>query len=469
MQNSEKIKSLLQTQKLFKHNLDVIIVCVSLLAVGAFLNGIDALTHAFLCVGTCVACEFIGSKFILKKFSFEDLSAVSTGLIIALMLPVNAAFYIGIIASMVAILVAKIPFGSAQSTPFVPACVGFCAISVLYPQYVFSYVEKASISSFFTNSSEIVSSGKTLLDSLMMGNSISLNLFTVLDLLSGSFAGAIGTTSLLALLGGFIYLVIQNYKRLYPALSYIGMCAIFAILFPRVDSGIVASLVMELCAGSLVFVALILISDPVTSPQKPKQAALYGAFAGAVYMLLRYYGKVEDPACFSVLIANAVWLVFSNKEAEIKQESMAEIKKEAIEEFQLNSKDKSKEISLNLNFNKNKKPKVKKEKVKKEKINKVKPEPQIEQNDIQPEHIEPLEIEKRDATSYIDSIIQAAKLDKQAASRLKSYAKKVGEYDHLPKQKLDQELEEFDEQAGVIELEDDVNFKAFDEKDGMNL
>lgn len=287
MQKSKQLTELSVTEQLFRYNLDITIVCISLLALGAFLNGINALVHAFLCVITCIICEFLSAKFIIKKYSWGDLSCITTGLIIALMLPVNAPLYIGVIACIIAIFVAKLPFGGALHAPFVPACVGFCAISIFFPQYIFSYFEKSITTTWFAGVDESLGSGVALLDSLRLGDAITLNSFTVFDLLSGTFAGAIGTTSLLALFGAFLYLFIQNRKRLYPAVGFIVMCTIFAILFPRVDS-ILISIVMELCAGSLLFTALILISDPITSPKHAKHAMLYGAFTGAVYMLLRY-------------------------------------------------------------------------------------------------------------------------------------------------------------------------------------
>ena len=272
---------------------------------GVYHGGVHALGQIILCSLTAVVCELIGFKAVLKKNTAGDLSALTTGMIIALLLPVSAPPYVGISACAFAVLAAKLPFGDVRNTPFLPSAAGFCFAAMLFTDAVFTYPAVGSDFAFF--GSEGFVKGETLFDMLSKGNSLSLNVFGRASLLSGSYPGAIGTTSMLVLAGGFGYMAVRHPKRLFASAGYLLSAAAFAFLFPRVNSGRLSSVIMELCAGGLIFAALLLITDPVTSPRKPAGAFCYGLTGGAVCMLLRYFSEFPDAACFSILITNALW------------------------------------------------------------------------------------------------------------------------------------------------------------------
>lgn len=290
---------------IFRYNADIFTVCLALSAVGVYHGGIYALWQILICSLTAVLTEAVSFKAVLKKNTAGDLSALTTGMIIALMLPVSAPFYVGISASAFAILVAKLPFGDVRNTPFLPSAAGFCFAAMMFTDAVFTYPATGSEFAFF--GSESFLKGETLFDMLSKGNSLSLNVFGRVSLLSGDYPGAIGTTSMLVLLGGFGYMALRHPKRLFASAGYILSAAAFAFLFPRVNSGRISSVIIELCAGGLIFTSLLLITDPVCSPRKPDRAFFYGLMGGTVCMLLRYFSKTPDAACFSVLITNALW------------------------------------------------------------------------------------------------------------------------------------------------------------------
>ncbi|MBR6567192.1 MAG: RnfABCDGE type electron transport complex subunit D [Clostridia bacterium] len=290
---------------IFRYNADIFTVCLALSAAGIYHWGIYALWQLLICSLTAVISEAVAFRAVLKKNTAGDLSALTTGMIIALLLPVSAPFYVGISASAFAILVAKLPFGDVRNTPFLPSAAGFCFAAMMFTDAVFTYPAAGSEFAFF--GSEAFVKGATLFDMLSKGNSLSLNVFGRVSLLSGDYPGAIGTTSMLLLLGGFGYMAVRHPKRLFASAGYILAAAVFAFLFPRVNSGRLSSVISELCAGGLIFTALLLITDPVCSPRKPDRAFFYGLMGGTVCMLLRYFSKTPDAACFSILITNALW------------------------------------------------------------------------------------------------------------------------------------------------------------------
>ena len=313
---SETKTNLLKTDDpLFKYSVDMLLIGVSLLIMGAVQNGIIAVYQAVVCVTVSVICEYIGFKLVTKQNHIGDLSAVSTGLIISLLLPSCAPLWLGACASAFAILVAKLPFGGARNAPFVPAAAGISFANICFSELMSTYAASSSGLSAVFSTEEGFESGASLLSMLKIGADVDFNIFNITSILSGSYPGAIGTTCILALLGVMIYIFIQRPSRLISSIGCILAAAIFAAAFPRVSSGIINSVVLELCAGSLLFNALLIVNDPVTSPKKPLASFIYGAITGIICMLLRRYAKIEDTGCFSVMIINAVWPVISRKTA----------------------------------------------------------------------------------------------------------------------------------------------------------
>lgn len=295
----------------FRYNADILAICLMLSVMGIHLNGIYALWQILICTAAAFFSELILFRLVIKKTTVYDLSAITTGMIIALLLPVSAPFYVGISAGIFAIAVAKLPFGDIKNCPFVPAAAGFCFSATMFPDAVFSYPDRSYAFSFFAR--EGFMTGETLFDMLTKGDSLSLNAFGRARLLSGAYPGAIGTTAVLTLIGAFIFLVIRHPKRFYSAAGYLTATAVFALIFPRINSGALSSVAAEICAGSLLFSSVLLITDPVTSPRKPSKAFIYGLLAGSIGMLLRYFSKAPDPSCFSILIVNALWPVISGE------------------------------------------------------------------------------------------------------------------------------------------------------------
>ena len=293
MDRSVKPIQLISKKEYRAFNLDTLLLSAGLLAAGFFINGADALRMASACLLSGIVSEYICYYVILKTKSFANLSAFASSLLIALLLPATAPLYTGILASVFAVFVAKLPFGDGRNTPFVPAAAGFCFAAILFPDAVFTYT-----SDTLTNA--------PLLDMLTRGDGVKLNLFGLLRLATGSFPGAIGAV--------FLYRLVRSPKSLITSAAFMVASVLFVCIFPRLNTDLFTCIVCEMCAGSLVFTALMLINDPVTAPAKPVKAIIYGFIGGIISMLLRYFGNVYDGSVFAVLIMNFVWPAFFGKE-----------------------------------------------------------------------------------------------------------------------------------------------------------
>jgi len=301
-------KTLLSQKDMQSYNRDTVLICIALSVVGIYLNGMNAVYQLAVSVATAVICEALSFRLILKKKTLTDLGAVSSGLVIALLLPASAPLYVAATASAFSVLIAKLPFGNGRNAPFLPSAAGFCFAAMLFPKEMFTYpaLTEAVSGVFFGQEGFI--KGTPLLEMLKTGNRLSLNIFGIGRLLSGRVPGAIGTVSVLCLIGVAGYLLVRAPKRLICSSGFLLTAGLIAFIFPRINSGRLVSVIMELSASSLIFVALIMINNPVNCPQKPFKAFLYGALGGVVAMLLRYFSAIGDPTVFTVLIMNALWV-----------------------------------------------------------------------------------------------------------------------------------------------------------------
>lgn len=113
------------------------------------------------------------------------------------------------------------------------------------------------------------------------------------ELAIGRFPGPIGATCIAVLAACALYLFTRRAASPLITLSFLAVCALSAILFPRLkDAAWQQSVMMELCSGYLLFAGIFLLNDPVTAPRYWLGRLLYGALAGLLVMALRPFRAV---------------------------------------------------------------------------------------------------------------------------------------------------------------------------------
>lgn len=258
--------------------------------VGVFNYGIRVFVSVLLGVFTCAVCGKLAEKILKVKFPLRDFSPFFLGACTALMMPATAPWWLIVFTSAFAMIVCVVPFGAANNAPFVPPAAAFCFAALCWGNLVFDYSETGS--------------SVTLL--LSQGNSIGRNVAAVLEVLVGNIPSAMGTGSVLALLGALIYLIIRRPKDSISSLTFILAVGIMALIFPRVGTGRFISLIMELCGGMVLFSAVFFMSFPSILPARLLPRAVWGFVSGIICMLIRYAGAFEETAVFGILIACAI-------------------------------------------------------------------------------------------------------------------------------------------------------------------
>lgn len=251
--------------------LDVIIALLPASIFGVYNFGFRALFVILVTVATAVLTEFLYEKFMNKKITIYDLSAVVTGLLLALNLPSTIPFWIAALGAIFAILIVKQIFGGLGQNFMNPALAARCFL-------LLSFTGKMTT---FTYDGV---TGATPLYNIKTGES-----YNVLHMFLGNTAGTIGETSVLALLIGAVYLLMKKLIDFRIPVFYIGTFAIFAVIYSACNGGVDASFVAaQLCGGGLMLGAWFMATDYVTSPVTPMGRIVFGICLGLLTGAFRF-------------------------------------------------------------------------------------------------------------------------------------------------------------------------------------
>ncbi len=264
--------------------LDVILALSPAAAFGCILFGLKAASVIAVCVASAVLCEFIWNRLLGKASTVGDLSAVVTGLLLALNLPSTAPLWIAAIGSAVAIIVVKQMFGGIGCNFANPAITARIVLLVSFPAQLTKFVEP--ISNTVTSATPLVS-----LSSAEVAAPSLKNLFF------GLHSGCIGETSSFLLIVGGAYLILRRIITPVIPLSFIGTVALASLIVGD-------SLSVAIFGGGLMLGAIFMATDYTTSPTNPLGKAIFGFACGALTFIIRKYASITEGVSYSILIMN---------------------------------------------------------------------------------------------------------------------------------------------------------------------
>lgn len=270
----------------------VIIALLPASLFGIYNFGVKALLLILLTIAACVASEWIFNKIVHKKNTIDDLSAVVTGLLLALNFPVGLPWWEAIIGGVFAIIIVKMMFGGLGQNFMNPALGGRCFLLIAFA---------ADMTNFnVTKNGVDVYTGAT---PLALIRSEGLSAVNVMDMLTGKIAGTIGETSVIAVLIGAIILILFGVINLRIPAAYIVSFAVFVFIFgaQRFD---VTYVVAQLCGGGLMLGAFFMATDYVTSPITPRGQILFGICCGILTGLFRCFGANAEGVSFAIILSN---------------------------------------------------------------------------------------------------------------------------------------------------------------------
>ncbi len=291
--SSPHIRGNFRTSRLM---LDVVLALLPALAVGAYVLGIRALLVALVSVAAAIATELCYGWILKKRNTVIDCSAMVTGLLFAMTLPVSVPYWVAAAGSAFAILAAKLMFGGLGQNIFNPALLARAAVMVLFP---------ASLTRYPALGVDAVSSATPLHHMVMPA----LPEESILDMFLGNCPGSIGEISALALILGGVYLVVRKVISARIPVAYIGTVAVLTLVFHKTDNAL-SWMLYSLFGGGLMLGAIFMATDYVTSPVTKHGQIIYGIGCGVLTVLFRYYGLFPEGVTYAILLMNlCVWTI----------------------------------------------------------------------------------------------------------------------------------------------------------------
>ena len=263
--------------------LDVLIALMPAAIAGCVIFGLRALAVILVCVGSCIGFETIFNLIVKKPMTVDDGSAAVTGLLLALNLPANIPLWQCVIGALFAIVVVKGLFGGLGCNPVNPAIT-----ARVFMLIAFGSMAKAAY--------------PTIVDTVSSATPLASETSTSLtDLLLGLHGGAIGETCAVALLAGFVYLLVRRVITWQIPVTFIGSVYLLSFFMEGFDP--MAALAMVL-SGGLLIGAIFMATDYVTSPATPWGKVIFGIGAGLITFLIRYFGSYPEGVSFAILFMN---------------------------------------------------------------------------------------------------------------------------------------------------------------------
>ncbi|MBR1887420.1 MAG: RnfABCDGE type electron transport complex subunit D [Bacteroidales bacterium] len=284
---------------------DVIIALIPAVICSFVFYGWREILVMAVSVASCVCLEWAITKYMLRKPStIGDLSAVITGILLALNLPYTTPWWVVMIGAVVAIGVAKMTFGGIGQNIWNPALVGRVFLLVSFPTYMTTWGAPQGVMDAVSGPTPL----GAIQEGLMQGATVQelTSAYDYKDLLFANLGGSAGEACALALLAGFIYLCCRKVVKPWITLSIFATVALTSLIFWGINPARFTDPLFNLLTGGLILGACFMATDYVTSPMSLWGQVVFGVGIGFLTMMIRYFGSYPEGVSFAILIMNSV-------------------------------------------------------------------------------------------------------------------------------------------------------------------
>jgi len=257
----------------------------------------------------------VGTEWVLFRKTqpgcLRDNSALLTGILLGLILPPGFPLWMAFLGGVVGIGLGKLIWGGLGQNVFNPALVGRAFLQASFPSAITTWTAPEgglfSIPSSLFSVPLMQASTDAISAATPLGLAKFSNEFTsVLLLISGKIGGSIGETSGLLLVLCGVWLAARKIFEWRLPVSTLLSVAVFSGIFFLFDSQAYPSPLFMVFSGGLLFGAIFMVTDPVTTPTTTKGAWIFGLGVGALVVLIRLFGGLPEGVMYAVLLMNAV-------------------------------------------------------------------------------------------------------------------------------------------------------------------
>ena len=301
-----------------KNMYGVLIALIPAFLVSLYSFGLGALIVTVVSVMSCVLFEFLIQKFLFKKEpTIYDGSAILTGVLLAFNMPANMPIWIIMIGAFVAIGIGKMSFGGLGNNIFNPALVGRVFLLISFPMPMTSWPVAGEFPMTYLDAQ----TGATTLSVMHYSNEFA----SLMESAIGLTTGSLGEVSEIAVLLGFAFLLFRKIITWHIPVSILGSVIVFTgLLFTGnllyeynvsdtslelpalIDSLRIYNPLIHITSGGLMFGAVFMATDYVTSPMSKKGMIIYGIGIGFITVAIRLFGSYPEGVSFAILIMNGL-------------------------------------------------------------------------------------------------------------------------------------------------------------------
>jgi len=288
----------------------------------------------FAGVFSCIAAESIWNRYVNKDFNdfagwFRSMATTYpsiTGMLFALSLVIGTPIYIVVIGGFAAIILGKSVFGGVGNNIFNPALVGRAFVSISFAGVLGQAVNYSNI----VNTTDAISTASPLVKLAQEGGLISFesiqNIYgSFWKLFLGFYPSALGESLSFWIILAFIFLSIKKTINWFVPVIYVDLVFImtWAVgLYNGLGTPLGETFSMETLAiyfpifhiltGGLLFGAVFMATEPVTSPITKRGRALFAVYLAIITFAIRILGNYPEGVLFSILFMNMFVPIIDN-------------------------------------------------------------------------------------------------------------------------------------------------------------
>ncbi|MHC4414696.1 MAG: RnfABCDGE type electron transport complex subunit D [Planctomycetota bacterium] len=290
---------------------EVIVGLAPVLLAAVYFFGTSALAVLAAATAGAVATEWLLAPATSRGSTIKDGSGILTGLILGLCLPPGISLWMAFLGGVAGIGLGKIVFGGLGQNLFNPALVGRAFLQAAFPTAITTWSEQGSAAEFLTvrASNFALPFMQASVDAVSTATPLGLMKFEgkltpLTDLMLGNTAGSLGETcGFLIIICGVILAVRRVFDWRIPV-SILGSVALFSGIFWAINPEAYPSPAFMVFSGGLLFGAVYMATDPVTSPIAPRGAWIFGIGVGVLVVLIRLWGGLPEGVMYAILLMN---------------------------------------------------------------------------------------------------------------------------------------------------------------------
>jgi Na+-translocating ferredoxin:NAD+ oxidoreductase subunit D len=280
--------------------LNVILALLPATAWGIYLFGLPALLLVAVTVVSSLVFETAFRLLLRSEAHWGDLSAVVSGLLLALILPPSTPLWMAALGALAAVVLAKEFFGGLGHNPFNPALIGRAILLMSFPAAITTWHKPFQVLADAATTAtplNIIKQGGSLADvAKSIGASNHSEVYATLFI--GNRSGCIGESSILLLLAGAVFLLLTRTIDFRAPLAILLATALTSLAFG-------ADPLFAVLSGGVVFGAFFMATDYVSAPITPAGKLVFGALIGVILVLIRQLGGFPEGVTYAILIMNA--------------------------------------------------------------------------------------------------------------------------------------------------------------------